>query len=438
MGSDSNVGVRREILLSLGIFLLAFLWFWFWRPYGFYGGDSEYLERQINGGLWFRKREPLAVAAMQLSRQVLTLRLGWPTSWSISFASCLFGALSVLVLRKVTAGWQRPWLGFLLTLCSGYLLLYHGSIEAYALPTLFLSLWILAIVRVEQGRWASWSIPAVFAGMVWCHFMGFFLLPALAFSAWVYRERVRTDWAYWVAALGVAMGVYVTTTWLRVGQGLGFEGVGVLFADTVEKDFGPFLSLKHLTIKAYFLWVGTGLTLPFAVIAVWRNRRNPDILQIAALALCALGFLVGFHPDTGYRDWDLFCFPSLPLAVLAARFVSQSSHPRSFAAVWLLAFLSVWTPRIPVWANLSNRGLAEVRIVNFPADRSIRVDQRYDVPNSTFRIQGGAHTVSVMKGGERTLFKQFTVSPGDRIELEVPVESVPVPFAEKIRALTYE
>lgn len=438
MNSESSSSFRRGVLSALLVFLLAFAWFWFWRPYGFYGGDSEYIERQVNGGLWFRKREPLAIAAMQLSRQFFTLRLGWPVSWSISFVSCLCGALSVVALRRIAAGWQRPFLGFALALCSGYLLLYHGSIEAYALPTLALSLWVLALFEIEKGNWPTWTIPAAFAAMVWCHFMGFFLFPALLYSAWIYRDRLKTERGYWAAALAAAFGVYAMTKWLRVGQGLGFEGVGVLFADTGEKDYGPFLSLTHLKIKSYFLWVGTHLTLPFAAMAIWKGRKNAAILQIGAISLCALGFLVVFHPDTGYRDWDLFAFPSLPLAVLGAWYVAQSKHPKVFACVWFLAFLAVWAPRVPVWANLSDRGLAEVRILNFPEDRSIRVDERYQVPKASFYVQGGTHTISAVKRGEQTLFKQISVSPGDEIDLEVPVESIPVPFAEEIRKLTEE
>ncbi|MCB9767116.1 MAG: hypothetical protein H6752_02895 [Candidatus Omnitrophica bacterium] len=38
------------------------------------------MDRQVNNGLWFRKREVLAVAAMQLSRQIFTLQFDWPVS----------------------------------------------------------------------------------------------------------------------------------------------------------------------------------------------------------------------------------------------------------------------------------------------------------------------------------------------------------------------
>ena len=431
---------RRGIAISAAIFVLALCWYWFWRPYGlWYGGDSEYLDRQVNGDLWFRKRELLAVAAMQMCRQIVTLQWGWPVSWAISLASCLAGAVATVVLWRLFRDTEHRVLSFVLVLCSGHVLLYHGSIESYALPTCLMTVWILAVHRVHRGEWPTWSIAFAFAGMIWCHVMALFLFPSLLLSLWFLRDRLcRKEWACWMLAFVIAGWVYVFTNILNIGEGLGFEGTLRLFADSGQKEFGPFFSLKHLQIKAYFLWVGTHITLPFALAEIWKEKKDPETLQIGAMAFSALGFLVVFHPDTGYRDWDLFVFPSLPVAILGARYVVRSPRKKILAAVWLIAFLTVWTPRVPFWARLSERGLAEIVISNFPSDRVIKLDNRYRVPSNHFRTQGGEHTLSVMKRGELTTTTTFKVSPGDRIELEVPIESVPVPFADRIRELVEE
>ncbi|MCA9428208.1 MAG: hypothetical protein KC994_24220, partial [Candidatus Omnitrophica bacterium] len=127
--------LSKPFLIASGVFILSLLWFWFWRPYGYYGGDSEFLDRQVNNGLWFRKREVLAVAAMQLSRQIFTLQFDWPVSWSISMVSCLAGSVSVTLAWLLCRNEDRGALRFILILTSGYILLYHGSVESYALPT---------------------------------------------------------------------------------------------------------------------------------------------------------------------------------------------------------------------------------------------------------------------------------------------------------------
>jgi len=436
-------GCRRWLWSVCGtaiLFLVALAWYWFWRPYGlWYGGDSEYLDRQVNGGLWFRKRELLAVAAMQLSRQIVTLHLGWPVSWAISLVSCLAGATATAVLWRYARDFEHRVLTFVLVLSSGYLLLFHGSIESYALPTCLLAVWILAIHRVDGGKWPTWTIPFAFAGMFWCHVIALFLFPSLVLSAWLYRNRIREEgWGYWLLALFGAGWVYVFTDILNIGEGLGFEGTFHLFADSGEKEFGPFLSLKHIEIKACFLWVGAHLSLPFALAAVWRNRSNREVQQVATMAVCGLVFWAVFHPDTGYRDWDLFLLPSLPVAVLGARFVARSPRRVLFTTVWVVAFFAVWTPRVPYWARLSERGLAEVAVSNFPEDRTVKLDNRYVVPGSRFRTQGGEHSLSVLKRGELTTTTTFAVSPGDEIELDLPIRSVPAPFADEIRALEEE
>lgn len=423
------------------MFLVSFGWFWFWRPYGFYGGDSEYLDRQVAGGIWFRKREMLAVAAMQLSRQIFTLQFGWPVAWSISLVSCLAGSFSVLLCWLLFRNEPRGWLQMALVLATGHVLLYHGSIESYALPTAVLMLWIYAIHRVDRGDWPTAAIPFAFALMVWCHLMALFLLPSLLASAWFYRERVLgKDLASWMLAGLAAFMVYITIHPLRVGYGHGIEFGDLFFHQSAPEvdEVGTFFTLEHLRIKSYFLWLGTHLSLPFATAVFWRGRWKPVQMQIGMMLVGALGFVAFFHPDCGYLDWDLFLLPSLPSAILGAGCVASSRGRYWISAIWVAAFLSIWLPRIPEWVRLSERGLARVVITNHPMDREVLFDGRYEVKNGEFYTQGGPHRLEVRKRGYMTYFKDFEVAPGDDIEIEVPLMDFEAPFAEQIRKLEAE
>jgi hypothetical protein len=431
MNGKLEATARAKIGTHLALFLLAFLWFWFWRPYGFYGGDSEFLDRQIGAGFWFRKREPLAVAAMQLCHQLTSPLWGWPVSWAISLASCLAGAAAVVILWKLCRGRENARLTFALTLASGYSLLFHGSVESYALPTCLLAVWILAIRKIEEGKWPAGWIGVVFAAMAWCHTMALCLVPALALTAWLHRDTWRKDAPYWSLGFLLAVGLYVFTDVLHIGEGAGFDTLPQMFRDSGPKEYGPLLSLKHIEIKACFLWLATHLTLPAALAWVWKKPHDAETIQIAALSACALAFLVLFHPDAGYFDWDLFLFPSLPVAVLAARFVAASPRRNLFAAVWVTAFLSLWLPRIPVWAQLRDRGLAEVTLLNVPNDRRILLDDRHPVATPTFKVQGGWHTVSLLKHGERTRWKAFEAVPGRQVNLRLPEGSVAIQPASR-------
>ena len=433
----------RRFLVACIVMVLSFCWFWFWRPYGFYGGDSEFLDRQVNGGLWFRKRELFAVAAMQICRQIFTLHLGWPVGWSISLASCLAGTFSVVLAWWMYSEKKEGIRELLLVLCSGYLLLYHGTIESYALPTAILMLWIYSIDRVAKNKWPTYTIAFSFVLMAWCHLMAFFLFPSLLATVWFYREQIRKkDWPFWFLAAVLGGWLYVFIDVLQIGQGEGF-GFRDLFYHTHmpgTKDTGTFLTLQHLKIKLYFLWVSTHITLPFALMGFWKERGNPFVVQVGGMLVGALVMVVFFHPDCGYDDWDLFLLPSLPAAVLGARCVVQMKWRNGISVIWVLAFLSLWVPRIPVWARLSERGLATVELSPFPGDRQVywvhgESQHYYLVPDSTFRVPGGTHKIAVKKRGYVTQFESFEVHPGDQIELTVPIKDIEVPFAERIRKL---
>jgi hypothetical protein len=418
---------QRSALTEPILFLIALAWFWFWRPYGFYGGDSEYLDRQISDGLWFRKREPLAVAAMQISYQMVHPLLGWPPGWGISLVSCLAGAVAIVLLWRLCRDGDRPRLTFFLTLASGYLLLFHGSIEAYALPTCLLALWILAVHRVEQGMWPGSSIPLAFAGMAWCHTMAFCLSPALLLSAWFHRKGIGAEWKNWLMAGMLLVGLYVFTDVLQIGHGPGFTHRPALITLGGPEEWGPLFSAKHFAIKAHFLWVGLHVTLPFALMWVCKKWRSREDLQIAALAVSGLAFLVYFHPDSGYLDWDLFLLPSLPVAVLGARWVASSSKPTIWTTVWLAGFLLIWIPRVPVWVQLEERGLGEVFLSDFTEEHRFQLDDRFELTAPTLRVQGGWHTVNRRVSGSRTQWKAFHVVPGEKVNVPPFGAVVPIP-----------
>lgn len=417
---------NRRYLVDLLVFLLAFSWFWFWRPYGFYGGDSEYLDRQIEQGIWFRKREPLAVAAMQLSNQMVKPVLGWPTPWCISLTSCFFGAVGVVVLKRLCQRLPNPQLTLALLLSSGYLLLFHGHVEVYALPTLLLAIWILAIHKTEACEWESGSLMLAFTGMAWCHTMAIALFPALLAGFLINRQRIHQEWRLWVLGLSLLAGLYVFTDILHIGHGPGFETLPQFLDTSVPKEYAPLLSLKHLKIKAEFLWIGTHLSLIAAVAWIRCSGMDRVTIQVMCLAVCSLGLWFFLHPDAGEMDWDLFLLPSLPVAYLGARYVVSCRWKAACSVLWFTAFISIWGARIPVWANLSQRGLAEVTLEGYTEGLRLKLDDRYEIVSSTIKVQGGIHTISRLASGERTRWRGFIASPGDDLRVRVPEPTVPI------------
>ncbi|MCA9424720.1 MAG: hypothetical protein KC994_06575, partial [Candidatus Omnitrophica bacterium] len=55
-----------------------------------------------------------------------------------------------------------------------------------------------------------------------------------------------------------------------------------------------------------------------------------------------------------------------------------------------------------------------------------------------FYTQGGEHKLEVRKRGYKTYYKHFEVSPGDSIQVEVPIVNEEVPMSEEIRKILEE
>jgi hypothetical protein len=359
---------------------------------------------------------------------------------AISLVSCLEGAFATVVIWKICQTLRHPKLAFAVALSSGYLLLFHGSTEVYALPTAILALWILAIQRVDRGEWPALALPMVFAFMAWTHLVTFFLFPSLVLSGWLYRERIASrDLRYWIEGPMIACGVLVLFPIIEMNLDADLmHPLNEIFGPPKIGTYYPFFSMEHLWLKLSFLWIGTGVVLPFALLALWRNRTDRVVLQIGSLSLCALVFFVAFHPDLGYDDWDLFLFPSLPISILGAYYISQSNRRHSLAAVVMAVFLTIWIPRVPVWARLQERGLSKVAIDKFPTDARVLLDDRYPVEHSALWVGGGMHTLSIHRSGDLVRWKVFRTAPGETLSVSLPEERVSGPFASQVHAMAAE
>lgn len=436
---ESTFSRNRYYLESIGVFVATFLWFWFWRPYGFFGGDSEIIERRILRGEWFVNRVPFSIASFQLSHQIFGRLFQWPVAWSISLVSCLAGAAACVALSAFSRRENRPWLAFFLVVATGHSLSYHGALETYALVSLILALWILSVWGIQNEGWPTGAVAFCFTLGVWFHLMFFALAPALGFAAWVYRRRIlEGEWRVWLVALGLAAGVVLFSDLLAVGIGPGFNGIAQDFLAPGKEDFSPLFSIRHLQIKAYFLWVACHVSLPLAFLETWNHPRDRFNQIVGSLAVCGLFFDFLFHPDLGYEDWDLFLLPSLPIACLGARYIIRSPRFLLLSSIWFAAYFSIWFPWIPVWANLPERGLASVEVSNFPENSHIHLDDRYPIEGTPFYVRGGTHSVSVQRSGYLKRWKVFRAEPGEKIEMTLPEADVPSLSTKRIEAMEDE
>src|SRR5208283_3388886 len=85
--------------------LLFFILFWFFRSIEKYEGSGDLWIRDVEGGIWFRKRRMLSFFVYQLTYKVMNPLFHWDGRWVISFISCLAGFFFVFYLYKICIRW---------------------------------------------------------------------------------------------------------------------------------------------------------------------------------------------------------------------------------------------------------------------------------------------------------------------------------------------
>lgn len=369
---------------------------------------------------------------MQIAHQLTRSMWGWPVAWGISLISALAGAAACCGLWELgRERYRNPMLPFLLVMASGFQILFYGHIEVYAVPTCALVFLIIVLRKIECGQWPPSSLLLIWSILLWCHLVALVLIPVLVFAAFQYKSSLFKG-KIGFAGLILPPVLFVLTDILQIGHGPGLKDLVASFFERHERMEAG-LSFRDLVfMKVGFFWMATQISFPFAALALFRKPGDRFTQYMAILALCTLVFFVFFHPDAGKMDWDLFLLPSLPLAILGAEAVLQSRYRMVFIAGWIAAFLSVWIPRVPIWADLPNRSLGNVTLVDIPQGVNVRLDERYEIPGTSFRAPGGFHSLAVLFPGQRTRWKVFALKPGERLALNLPQTTAPVsrPHAE--------
>lgn len=362
---------------------------------------------------------------MQISHRITGNCFGWPVAWAISLVSASAGAVACCGLWAFCRERNSlPWT-FPLLMVSGFQLLFYGHIEVYAVPTCLLVFLILAFLKIENGKWLPSTLLLLWSALLWCHLMALVFLPVMMLAAWQHGSRLfrgKMGLAGWLLPILL----FFITDIIQIGHGPGLKDLVISWVAQQDRgDMG--LSIERLFwMKSGFFWLAAPISFPLAVLSVAWNWKDPFIRSLSLLSLCTLVFFVFFHPDAVEMDWDLFLLPSLPLAILGAEVVSVSRLRTILMAGWAAAFLSVWLPRVPIQADLLNRGLGDVVLMEAPRNGKLQLDGRYEITGGKFRVQGGFHTLAVRTPGHRIRWKVFSIKPGEQLTLHLPVATVPI------------
>jgi len=272
------------------------------------------------------------------------------------------GGLIVVLAAAVTSGTlfsdiRRRILFVLGAGSGGYMLLFFGHVENYSLFVSALAVFAFTGMAAAEGRISRWyvMIPLVFA--LFFHLFGLTLVPAA-----IYVLISRTRFAEHLAGMSVKSRIVVATVGLVIVLSAWFYlyytnyYFQFSFVPYTENRFTldgyTLFSLPHLVDLLNLLVILIPGLLVLAVVMMFQRGRPSGVVRdntfLIILTVTTLGAVAVFDPKLGMpRDWDVFAFCGVPLAILIYRRVlSFAGDVRTAGAVVLaiiLGFLSLFS-----------------------------------------------------------------------------------------------
>ncbi|HNY28813.1 MAG TPA: hypothetical protein PKH31_15680 [Candidatus Sumerlaeota bacterium] len=398
------LGLTRETWLWILIPVVSFAWFWYWRSIQWSGGDSEQWEREINFGVWWRKRQMFSFACMQMMFQITHRLWGWNALMAINATSCLAGSLTLLTVWRLFRGRPHAAWSFALVATAGFTTLFYGHIETYAQPVAALCFHLLAVERTLAGKWKPWTMVLSWCLIMAFHLSAIFILPAMLPLALLEIHRQKLGWSelreVLKAAVPGALFWFAINGFLDWGYG---ELAGPHFIcplDQLLSEPWVVFTDEHLKVKFWFLVWDGGVAgfLAYGLFAreLFPGRRDRFTLYLLAYFLCYMGFYAIWNPEMGERDFDLFSFPWVIAVVAVARHVMTWRG----RAVWvglILGFnLYLWATRPVVSAEREHQGNGIVLFENkgIPDGRPVMLDERMFLRPLNPCVPEGTHLVT--------------------------------------------
>lgn len=308
-------------------------------------GDSGVLCQDLANGMQTHPRQPLAVSVHHhfstLTRAIFASPERKPADIvfdTIALESVLTGLLFIPVAFALAREIVRPRTGAMPTglpmwiagvlLTQGYMQLFFGYVENYALFTLLLGIYLLAGLRFLHGRGRLFHAAAALALVVGFNVTGVLLVPSIAVLAvWgMVRATDRRRMALDLVASAVLVAAF-TVVLARMSGNTGADALGFMWSVITRGEgeaarSSSLLSASHWrdVFSVHFLTGPfAGLLVMSAVLhrIVTRRVCEARVLFLFAAALPPVAASLLFSdPGQGLpRDWDVLASFALASAV---------------------------------------------------------------------------------------------------------------------------
>jgi len=216
---------------------------------------------------------------------------------------------------------------FLLGLASsGYMLLFFGYVENYSLFVLSVGVYSLMGLLVIKSRVNRWLILPPLALAAFFHILGVTLIPSTLYillvdsraGNWIRETTAKTKLliSFFIALVMLLLFYYYYSTY----PFFRFAFIP-LFENRFTVEGYTLLSLNHLLDYLNLLILLLPALPVLAVLLLFlplkKIFRKREYRFLLILLVSTLGAVFFFDPKIGMpRDWDLFSFSSVPLAIL--------------------------------------------------------------------------------------------------------------------------
>jgi tetratricopeptide (TPR) repeat protein len=360
--------------------LVAAAAFWLARSRQTLLGDADPILMSLPAGAPVHPREPLAVWLQQSWYDLLHpfVRPHVASDRAAAFTivgleSVVLGFCFVLVafalarelsMRNPERRAASPLIAALL-LTQGYMVLFFGYVENYAIHALFIAMYLTAALREIRGRGSFILTASVFVITLGMHLATLALLPSLGLLAIrALRDRARRREVSLGLAIAIALLLALDGFLRGAGDGRTLWQAMAAITETARGDRGAgggvayLVSARHLVdfVNAQYLLGPFGAFLFLGMLGlaltrredrkVWREPSGGFLLLAAAFPL--LGSFLMSEPLLGYgRDWDLFASAGVTYTAAASFLILQerrefSSRVLAFCVVVSALHLAPW------------------------------------------------------------------------------------------------
>ncbi len=304
------------------------------------GADCYYFEGFVaRSGLYCYYRSALTVLIHKLVYVIFSSVNALPGSfsefalpdeivpwYSIALSSSLAGSGYLLLLLR----FSRSPAFWAINLSAGCVWVFFGHVENYAWVSFFLVLSIYQLREYEEGRQPLWKTATSYCLAVACHHLALFYAPAYLYflrrRQLTHRERLEIL----IPVLScIAFLVIVPLTIKTEGTEVGLQRLVPVFSPWAKNHLFTLFSIDHLRMIVFFNRTAAPFGVPFLSLVLiglfaWR-LSTPFLRSLAVMALCGLLWTTFWHPDWGYRDWDLFGQFGIPANLLAGLLLTPAA-----------------------------------------------------------------------------------------------------------------